>query len=96
MINHTASANLDRFIIIQVTRSLHSLQFLFQEIFKFSFSPCVMRHWNNLPEAIVSSTNFNDFKSLISKITIIVLVITQNEYGILVITRDRGAAEVEC
>ena len=25
-----------------------------------------------------------------------VLVITQNEYGILVITRDRGAAEVEC
>ena len=25
-----------------------------------------------------------------------VLVIPQNEYGILVITRDRGAAEVEC
>ena len=25
-----------------------------------------------------------------------VLVIPQNEYGILVITRDRGKAEVEC
>ena len=25
-----------------------------------------------------------------------VLVIPQNEYGILVITRDRGAAEVKC
>ena len=79
MIHCYASANLDPFSSHQSsfrphTRSLRSLQFQSSiprtDIFKFSFFPRVIRHWNNLPEEVISSINLTDFKSSLNKLII--------------------------
>ena len=79
MIHRYASANLDPFSLHQTpsrphTRSVRSLQFQSSiprtDIFKFSFCPRVIRHWNNLPEEVISSTNLTDFKSSLNNLIV--------------------------